>query len=242
MKPEPGIRILVMRKDNIGDLVCTTPLFASLRHLFPHAFIGALVTEYNTPVLAGNPDLDRVWSYQKAKHRGVDESWLGVYARRARLFWQLNRMNFDWILLPGGPHPSAVRAARLLQPRRLLIRSVTPPGAHEVECVLQLIREMGMLPPSPPPATRIYPDPAVLSTLPPLPEDDRRLVGVHISARKPAQRWPAERFSELIRALHDRGARVALFWSPGVSDNPLHPGDDDKARAILQEVGDLAVT
>ena len=36
-------QILVIRRDNIGDLVCTTPLFTALRRRFPDAWIGAFV-------------------------------------------------------------------------------------------------------------------------------------------------------------------------------------------------------
>ena len=40
-------RILILRRDNIGDLVCTTPLLAALRAQLPGAWLGALVTTYN---------------------------------------------------------------------------------------------------------------------------------------------------------------------------------------------------
>jgi ADP-heptose:LPS heptosyltransferase len=57
-------RILVIRRDNIGDLACTTPMIHLLRRHFPNAWIGALVTHYNAPVLAGNTDLDEVLHYR----------------------------------------------------------------------------------------------------------------------------------------------------------------------------------
>jgi ADP-heptose:LPS heptosyltransferase len=63
-------------------------------------------------------------------------------------------------------------------------------------------------------------------------------VAVHISARRPAQRWPADRFAELIRALRaQHGARILLLWSPGPPDHPQHPGDDAKAAEILGLLG-----
>ena len=72
------MKILVIRRDNIGDLVCTTPLFAALRQHYPHARIDALVNSYNGPVLAGNPDLDHVYVYSKYKH---------VAATQSRIAW-----------------------------------------------------------------------------------------------------------------------------------------------------------
>jgi ADP-heptose:LPS heptosyltransferase len=59
------MRILVIRRDNIGHLVCTTPLFAALRARHPQAHIAALVNSNNAAVLAGNPDVDEVHSYTK---------------------------------------------------------------------------------------------------------------------------------------------------------------------------------
>ncbi|HTL26250.1 MAG TPA: lipopolysaccharide heptosyltransferase family protein, partial [Burkholderiales bacterium] len=78
----PGPRILVIRRDNIGDLVCTTPLLHALRLQLPDAYLAALVTQYNVAVLARNPDLDAVHSYTKAKHRAEGDSILRIYARR----------------------------------------------------------------------------------------------------------------------------------------------------------------
>ena len=69
-----GPRILVIRRDNIGDLVCTTPLLRALRSQLPDAYLAALVTQYNAAVLARNPDLNAVHSYTKAKHRAEGET------------------------------------------------------------------------------------------------------------------------------------------------------------------------
>ena len=32
-----------------------------------------------------------------------------------------------------------------------------------------------------------------------------------------------------------------LLWSPGAADNPLHPGDDDKAHALLALLADAGI-
>jgi ADP-heptose:LPS heptosyltransferase len=52
------MRILVIRRDNIGGLVCRTPLFAALRARYSQAHIAALVNSYNAAVLDGNPHVD----------------------------------------------------------------------------------------------------------------------------------------------------------------------------------------
>jgi ADP-heptose:LPS heptosyltransferase len=45
-----------------------------------------------------------------------------------------------------------------------------------------------------------------------------------------------------MRALNERhGARFRLFWSPGAEDDPRHPGDDGKARRILEAAAGIPV-
>jgi heptosyltransferase-3 len=245
MSPEaPPPRILVIRRDNIGDLVCTTPLLRALRRQLPRARIAALVTRYNAAVLDGNPDVDAVYSYVKAKHRMPGESAFGIYADRLRTILALRRERFDWVLLPGGTQPSALRFARWIGGARLLATEAGEgAGPHEVEQVCRLLARMGLHPETPAPI--VAPAPAELARVDAalaaaLPRRPRRLIGLHISARKPSQRWPAERFCELARRIRDReDAAFLLLWAPGREDDPLHPGDDEKARAVMAQAGDL---
>ena len=90
-------RYLVVRRDNIGDLVLTTPLIRGLRKHHPDAWIGALVNSYNAPVLQGNADLDAIYAYDKAKHR-PEQSRLQVYANTARLFGSLSTAEYSMAL------------------------------------------------------------------------------------------------------------------------------------------------
>lgn len=235
-------RILIIRRDNIGDLVCTTPFIHALRRQLPTARIDALVTDYNAAVLAGNPDLDTVHSYQKAKHRG-DESALAVYLRRLHTVLRLRRARYDLAVLPGGEQASAIRFARLCGARRIVVRDDADRIAdrdgmplHEVEHCCALLPQLGLRYEAPP---LVLTAPAVPAGSDGLPAG-RPLVGLHISARKPSQRWPTERFAEFARACHRAtGAAFLLFWSPGAADNPLHPGDDEKARQLLALCRDL---
>src|SRR2546427_4349754 len=96
--PVPGMgarpRILVIRRDNIGDLVCTTPLIFALRERFPRAHIAALVNTYNEPVLSGNTAIDAVHAYEKGKHRGEKGSIVSVYAARLKLIMRLRKERY----------------------------------------------------------------------------------------------------------------------------------------------------
>lgn len=255
------MKFLVIRRDNIGDLVCTTPLIRALREKYADARIDALVNSYNAPVLAHNPDLNNVFAYTKAKHRGAGESALGVHLRRARLLWSLRGEGYDYVILANGGYlPRPLRLARWVAPRHIVGFVPDSKGStgidrgvpidkvprHEVENIFRLLQPLEIS--GTPPGLRLLPDPsqkqqaqqrlASASWFAP----DRETVAIHISARKVPQRWPAERFAVLMRKLHEeRNCQFLLFWSPGDENNPLHPGDDAKAASILDACADLPV-
>src|SRR5690606_20775675 len=108
-----------------------------------------------------------------------------------------------------------------------------PAGPHEVQRVFSLASAFDISRPIPP--LRVVPDPEeVARAKVGLPTGSSAVVAVHISARRPAQRWPVDRFAELIERLdREQNASTLLLWSPGAADHPQHPGDDEKAKAIL---------
>ena len=247
------LRILVVRRDNIGDLVCTTPLFTALPQRFPEAWIGALVNSYNAPVLRGNPDLSEVYAYRKFKHREESDSWLRDIWMRYRMIAALRRQSLDYVVLAGNA-ARAMGLARLLRPKSVVglagtgarpdIAIEAGDAKHEVEITFRLAQAFGVA--GLPPAPSVFPDAGAVERLRSeiavrLP-GAKRLVGIHISARKPSQRWPIERYAELARELaRQREAGMLLFWSPGPQTDPRHPGDDEKAQALALDLRSLPI-
>jgi heptosyltransferase-3 len=256
-------RILVIRRDNIGDLVCTTPLLAGLRRHYPKAYVAALVNSYNREVLTGNPDVDTIYSYTKAKHRQSSETLIGVYAQRLRMFHAMRRDRFDVAILAAPRFQAhALRFARLAGARQVLgfvdgdedrgLELPVPYGAgaelHEVEDVWRLLTVLGIE--GPPPALKVRADRSALQDVSEAiqrarghsdgPDGAGRrppLVALHLSARRASQRWPVEHYAELAARLHaSHNAAFIILWAPGAASNPLHPGDDDKARALGESI------
>jgi len=66
---------------------------------------------------------------------------------------------------------------------------------------------------------------------------DKTLVALHISTRRPENRWPAEKFIELARMIRTcQKAEIMLLWSPGSEKNVYHPGDDEKVEFIMRSL------
>jgi ADP-heptose:LPS heptosyltransferase len=254
-------KILVIRRDNVGDMVLTTPLLAALRARLPDATIDVLSNSYAAPVLAGNTDVDAVHVYTKSHHRQEGQSRLGVYLGRARTVLELRAQRYDSIVLaklPAEPRPLAfariIGATEIVglvkpgdAPRRGLTHAIRwDPSrrAHMVEALMQLGEHFGIHASGGP--VTVHPQPraraAALAGLAPVVSPGTPLVALNLSARKVKQRWPVERFIALGRALHERyGCTFMLVWSPGASDNPRHPGDDAKAAEVLAGLAGVPV-
>src|SRR6266481_6098928 len=247
-----NLKVLVIRRDNIGDLVCTTPMFEALRRRFAAARVYALTNTYNLPILHGNPFIDETFAYTKLKHREQGVSIARVCWDRARLIIELRRLRIDYVILAGtGFVPRALRFARLLNPRHIV--SHEPVGkyvsaidmavpydpsnsAHEVENVFSILAPLGITD-SPPPLCVVPSADALKRVEAALGHRDPSSapIAIHISARKASNRWQTERFATLLRRIHAAyQSRFMLFWSPGGSDDPRHPGDDTKADQLIK--------
>ncbi len=253
--------VLVIRRDNIGDLVLTTPLFESLRQRFPGGYLAALVNSYNSAVLEGNPHLDDVFVYTKRKHLAGASLGRSLFDRLS-LLWRLRARRFDYVILArNGFAGRALRTARWLAPRHIIgfldqscpqCAAIDLPVAHmhegtlhAAEDVCRLLAPLGIE--GPVPGATLIADPARVTVLraalpPEVSKGSGALVALHLSARKEKQRWPVQNFIALARRLHsEHAARFLLFWSPGDESNPHHPGDDAKAEAVLDDLADIPI-
>lgn len=246
-------RILVVRRDNIGDLVCTTPLLHTLRQALPDAHLAVLVNSYNHAVLLGNPDVNEVFTYDKLKHRNGFFGKLSAILARFALILKMRSRNFDLaILAKSGFDQHGLRMARWSGATHIIgfapthgelahglshpIKVKNPESLHEVEVVAQLAQALGI--DAPLAKLQLFPDAALMANYRQQlagQAGEKRWLALHISAREKTRRWPAEKFIALIEELADvPQLGFALFWSPGSADNPMHPGDDEKAAEILR--------
>lgn len=229
------MKLLIIRRDNIGDLLCTTPLISALRQHYPLAWIGVLTNSYAAPALEGNPAIDEVLVYEKDKHLSTLSARAKALIRRIALIIRLRRLHVDIALLPAsGNQRSAERFAALSGARRVVRADDSPEtGPHEAERSFRCAKPLG-IDGSPPSMMLIAPAGSAIA----LPAGNGPLIGLHISARKVPQRWPVERFAHLAMRLRGEfDARFLLFWAPGAPDDAMHPGDDDKARELIARMG-----
>jgi heptosyltransferase-3 len=245
------MKILVIKRDKLGDLLLTTPLLAHLRASLPDAQIHLLANDYNAWVAAGHPALDRTWIYPRTRMgRGVR---IGAVFRQFGLTWQLRRQRFDAAIVAQGEFsPRAVQRALWVGARQTIayvpsgesLRGAVstpldpPASGHETARMLALAAPLGV----PPPARLLYPAFALPQAAQAFARDwlaqaglvPGRYIVFGLGARRSRKQPGAdqiERWTTTLKRLH--GLDTVFMWTPGASNNPLYPGDDEAAQAVL---------
>ncbi len=245
------MKILVVKRDKLGDLLLATPMLAHLRASLPKAEIHLLATDYNAWVVDGNADIDRRWISRRVRHGGrvsftaaIQHVVQDVALRRAR---------FDWVIVANGddsPRATArglaVRGARCVAycNDKSLYPRLTDPlpvlrDTHESDRMLAMLQPLGVQPPTESPMPR-YALPAdgadfARGWLAENQTRARSYVVIGLGARRPKKqpstqqilRWAAH-FKQAL------GLDTVFMWTPGKSDNALYPGDDDVAQPVLE--------
>jgi len=218
-------RILVIRTDRIGDVVLSTPAFRVLRVHFPRAHITCLTDFYTRDIVEGNPCLNDVITYER--------QMIGSPVRLIRFIAEIRRGRFDMAVvlnyspdaillsyLSGAPVRVGtwIPGFKWFLTESISYRERDKPGRHEVECVLDVLRKIGI-------------EANEKSLYLPLSERGESfvvrfmkehdlgkgiLVALHPGSRQPRMRWSRRGFARVADTLiRENGVRVVMIQGPG---------------------------
>jgi len=223
-------RVLVIRLQNHGDVLLTTPIFSALKRHFPGVEVDALVFAETLPMLAANTDLAHVWALPRGQQAGRG-------LRRLRTFFslmlQIRRRRYDWVLHLNDQWSGACAAAVSGAPLRFgyeiekrdywLWRKIFPerivPTAdgHMVEQNMRVLQALEV----PIDAEDMRCTMAFSATDAELSRQKLvaagvcgRYVLIHPTSRWFFKCWEDERFAEVIAALAASGRQVVLTSAP----------------------------
>jgi ADP-heptose:LPS heptosyltransferase len=236
------MKILVVKRDKLGDLLLTTPMLAHLKASLPQAEVHLLANDYNAWVVEDNPHLDRLWVYSRVRHAGGLR--FSSILDNLKVHWRLRRERYDWVIVANGTYSHrAVRRALAVHGRRTV--AYTPrqevsdplplaPQLHEMDALLAMLRPLGI---APQPSWPRYELPAQYRDFARRWLEERKLtnyVVLGLGARRAKKQPTAE---QVLRwTAHFKRAwnlDTVFMWTPGASDDPLYPGDDAIAQPVL---------
>jgi len=243
------MQILIICRDNIGDTLLTTPLISALAQSGQHQ-VDVLTNNYAAPVLQNNPDIRQVFYYTKLHHRDTGQGRLACLLQRLKLMLNLKRQQYDAVIMAKSRWDQhALKWVKILRPGRVialgreshplitdLLSPVTQSPQHISETLFSLGQPFNLTATAPGRLT-LLPDAERAASLMKCHAIDPAIpvYALQISARKRSQQWKAARFAGLAEKIAARHlCQIMLLWSPGNSDNPRHPGDDKKAREIME--------
>lgn len=233
-------KILLVRIDRIGDMLCSTPAIRAFRQAYPDARIDLVASNKNVCVVRENPDVDNVYVFP------LNKIWLWPWH-----FMKYRLRKYDMVVSLNG---SSKTASRLVAFTNAPVKSGTRSSEtkayydttipnrkneHVIRHMLRLAAEMG----APCDDERIvFPvDEALLDQarqrFPARP--GLRRVAIFIgNAKKNETRWPADKFVELTGRLLER-EDVEVYIVAGPGDEPLLEGFSWTDRCLRYPGGSL---
>ncbi|MFQ5892897.1 MAG: glycosyltransferase family 9 protein [Nitrospinota bacterium] len=235
-RPETVKKILLVRNDNIGDVICSTPAIEAVRRAFPQAYVGILVAGYSLEAIEGNPHVDAIYHYEKAHHHPEVRKpvswwrqWKALQAIRAQGFdLAIGLRSYfspsqGWLVYASGAPFRLGNAPHTPKHRKFAFYYNLPVETdwtmrHEVERTLDVVRAIG-LDNAEKRLTFVIPEAdhaAVAAFLVEHAVADKPLVGINVFSRIPANQWPPERFAQMADRLVERyGVQVLFTCQPG---------------------------
>jgi len=245
------MRVLVVKRDKLGDLLLTTPVLAHVKSVRPDIELHLLANDYNAWVAVDHPALSRTWVYPRVKHDGRVR--ISAALAHLPLLWHLRREKFDWAIALGGDesHRAVKRALATGASRvvayaqdpthygpRLTDPLPPPTDGHETMRMMALFAPLGIALPArlPDPAYRCLSGAAALARewLAKRGLAPGRYIVVGLGARFANRQPGPEQIVRWARHFQEAwGFSTVLTWTPGTRDNRLYPGDDAAAEQVL---------
>ena len=242
------MKILVVKRDKLGDLLLATPMFAVLRRSLPGARIDLLASDYNAWLVQESRDLDRTWTYRRVRHG--DRLRPAAALSQLATFARLRAERYDVAIAANGePSPRATRRAILAGAQRTIayvdepVRGLSDPlpapaAGHELQRLLNLLQPLGIPFPEAIPLPALDLPAAFIDQADAWLASNRLAAGSYVviglGARKSSRQPGAAqvvRWSEMLFTMHS--LRTVFMWTPGRADDALYPGDDEAAAQVL---------
>jgi ADP-heptose:LPS heptosyltransferase len=237
------MKVLIVKRDKLGDLLLATPMLAHLKGSLPQAEVHLLANDYNAWVVEGNRHIDRLWVYSRVRHGGKVR--IAAALQNLALHWQLRRERYDWVIVANGEYSRrAVRRALAVRGLRTVacgagnVSDPVPlaPDMHEMDRLLAMLAPLGIAAPASPP----WPDYILSNPSKAFAErwlKERNIAGfvvLGLGARRQKKQPTTEqvlRWSAHFKRAWDLD--TVFVWTPGRSDDPRYPGDDAIAQPVL---------
>ncbi len=237
-------KILIIKRTNIGDMICAVPALRTIRGEFPGAHITVLVDAVNSGIIKGASFIDKTIVYRKG---------YGIYKNKYIGHWKLfsqNKRKFDLAIALKIGFSSMLSLITLISGARLRV-GCTPEkwhllqlcynlpvrgykkwkSMHQVDALFEFLKTLGIEDSVKDISIEITSDSKnkVKEFLKEKNiEAGSNIIVFNISNNKPENTWPIERFKEIADVLSGQYKATCIITSA--------PSDKDKALGLLKDI------
>jgi ADP-heptose:LPS heptosyltransferase len=225
-------------------------MLAHLRRTRPRDEIHLLANDYNAWVVKDAPEIDRLWVYRRVRSgRSVS---VGAAIGSAWQLVALRRQHFDVAIVANGTESHRAIKRALAVGAKRVVAYVDDPAAwprvsdplrvnrslHEMDALVAMLVPLGIAPP----ADELWPTFRLPAEQQAFAEAwlaergiaPRGYVVLGLGARRAKKQPTREQILRWTgRFKVELGLDTVFMWTPGGSDNPLYPGDDEVAQPVL---------
>ncbi len=251
------MKIIILKRDKLGDLLLTTPMLQLLKSFFPKAELAVIAPESSAWILKDAPFIDKLYSYPKPK--SYDFKSIFAFIKQVNVFLKIRSEKYDVAIAAGGDYSHRavkrllwMKAKRTISfvPKNIMVRGITDPiielnssekKLHESLRMIQLIKPI-IHSIKPLKHFNIYYNP---------PKDwlkkaqfflsqhqlkNKQYIVFGLGARRAKKQASAEQIIETAKFVYRRNKmKTILVWTPGSKNNKDYPGDDEIAYKILEK-------
>jgi len=257
------MKIIILKRDKLGDLLLTTPMLQILKGHYPKAKLSVIAPESSAWILKDAAFIDQLYSYPQPKFfnlRSIASIFLQII-----IILKIRKEQYDIAIAAGGEYSHRsikrllwMKAKRTISfvPKNNIIKGITDPitepntskrGPHESQRMIELLnpiiqskKKLGM--------PKIYFSPpqnwleAAKSFLASHHLKNKQYIIFGLGARREKKQASKEQIIETaIYAFKKHKLKTILIWTPGGENNRNYPGDDDLAYSILKSTPNVII-
>jgi len=236
-KLDPPKRILIIRQHNqFGDMIATIPLFRAIKETYPDCKITLIASQENYFALKKNQLIDSLFVFNKKKFFNP----FYIY-----YLYKVLRRKYDVVIVPVtvaisttscllaglskgevkiGPNSldQKINEMSFVFNYRVDLNWKKNPDAHVSDFIMDIIRPFGITTKNF--APEIYYDTKdekhADEFIKKINPDKKLLIGLHVGAGKPQNRWPVKNFIELVESLN-KEFDAQFYFTGSKSDNEI---------------------
>lgn len=230
-------KILLVRNDNVGDLICTTPAIEALRKRYSSDQIDIVVNSYNYSAIDQNPYVDKIYCYTKPKHKKNILNKIKAALGKLKILIDIRKENYDVVVVFRSDYSKSAELFSNITNATYKVGVKNPKGKdnfnmhtsvdntkHEVEFCFDCLNEFGVT----------YDNENTFFYVPKQYTDRyiqyKDYLLIHISSRREANKYNTKKIKSLIDALDTK--KILITAEPDDFNNAKLLDKQTKATFI----------